>query len=816
MMALAEEAAWRILSHPHLNHTQTLTAVQSLRLHAQGMRLQGGHEQLLRSLEKYGRVCEFLDQDANALGASSWHLSETFQCLLGMSMVYLQLQEYTRAEDCLGQAAVGLTQLQASGAAQQLQQPNEQLLDIVAELGHHPASATREISNRTLCLLGFILVSSSLAHYPHNLQYPGLLAWGSQPLSSEDLPTLLPPGNKDSVSLLHVEEATQTDDPQQVINNVRSLEHPAVKTSRNTVQTQEGTTPPSSSILPGQSAPGKGSAKTSEPKQHSGRNLFFAALMAILVLVAFYSSPFLTDLYSGLSCSSTVTSDANATLVEESQPQQCQSFLLWKAIDAMNIFSSKEGGISELTIEMNNLRQRVRELEDEDQSKAGELQAMRKEKAALQVEREGHNEKVRSLEEKLHEKDLQHKKLEETLALLEAQKLAREKELEDMFELNTGEQARKIRSDLEQKMNDQVSDVERRTKSELDNLRLEMQAAKKKNEELEQENKSLKGKISLSKEGELTNEIGNLNQSIQKLQEEDRRKSSALQAMREEKATLHEKMTKATAELEKANLLRQQAVKEAEEQKQNGLTHHQRIQRLEKDLTDSKAESIVVKKEKESIEQELRKLQSAAKTSLVSSYFDGAGGRKLSIGTVRSLGLHNSFTVSVWIKMKRFNRDTVSQLDNGILAQNVEQKHNCLHLMIRNGQPYMGFYGADARADYSLLLDKWYHVAFVYDRSKKQQLIYVDGVLVGSASVAQPVDNLNPVYLSEYANKRGLDGDMAGMRIHRKALSAEDISKERSKPLSSLVWAQDEKGKWKDITPEALKQELRFVEVPLN
>ena len=52
----------------------------------------------------------------------------------------------------------------------------------------------------------------------------------------------------------------------QVTDNVRSLERPAKKTSKNAVQTQtqEGTTPPGSSNLRVQSAPGKSSANTSK------------------------------------------------------------------------------------------------------------------------------------------------------------------------------------------------------------------------------------------------------------------------------------------------------------------------------------------------------------------------------------------------------------------------------------------------------------------------------------------------------------------------------------------------------------------------
>eukprot|EP01031_Cornospumella_fuschlensis_P026277 gene26277-31742_t len=576
-----------------------------------------GYASTGRSLEKYGRVCEFLDQDANALGASSCHLLETFQCLLGMSMVYLQLQEYTRAEDCLGQAAVGLTQLQASGAAQQLQKLSEQLLDIVAELGHHPASATREISNRTLCLLGFLFLHSQLAsnNCQRGLHYTELLAaMGNRPLSTEDLSSLLLPGRKESVASLNIKQATHgpikqdTDGPREAITSASSSD-------------------PLAKMVP----------------DNSGHGIEAA-------------------IYRG----------SSFPAVRGSSAESC---------------SAK-------------------------------------------------TRKVQSAEQASRKIDGAHQ------------------------ETNSSPSSEKLAGIAHNKAGQGQEDTT------LPNRSLPL--------------------------GQSASGNNTLETRKSKAKEQNYRNLFLVLLMAIAVCYRSPSLTDLYSGLSCSNIANSSA---------NATVVEQR------NLTDTVAEVVVVK---ESLEPELQKPQSVATIRLVSAYFDWAAGRSLSsVGTVQSLGLHNSFTVSVWLKMKHFNLDKAAQLDK-------VENNNCLNLSVRNGQPYIFFYGADSREHHPLLLDKWYNVALVYDQGKQQQLIYVDGVLACSTSAAKPVNSLHPIYLSEYSAKRGLQGDMAGIRIFRKALTAADISEARVQSLpQGLLLAQNEKGEWRDITPHSLRRELQVVEVPL-
>ena len=56
----------------------------------------------------------------------------------------------------------------------------------------------------------------------------------------------------------------------------------------------------------------------------------------------------------------------------------------------------------------------------------------------------------------------------------------------------------------------------------------------------------------------------------------------------------------------------------------------------------------------------------------------------------------------------------------------------CLHIMIKAGVLYLGFYMDDAFGTTQLTTDVWYHVAFVYSRSLPIQLIYLNGRIEGS------------------------------------------------------------------------------------
>ncbi|CAF4635471.1 unnamed protein product, partial [Didymodactylos carnosus] len=62
----------------------------------------------------------------------------------------------------------------------------------------------------------------------------------------------------------------------------------------------------------------------------------------------------------------------------------------------------------------------------------------------------------------------------------------------------------------------------------------------------------------------------------------------------------------------------------------------------------------------------------------------------------------------------------------------------CLHFNIRSSKLYVGFYYDDTAAGTTLELNQWYHVSFVYDYSIKKQYVYLNGILDGANTPAEP------------------------------------------------------------------------------
>lgn len=132
-------------------------------------------------------------------------------------------------------------------------------------------------------------------------------------------------------------------------------------------------------------------------------------------------------------------------------------------------------------------------------------------------------------------------------------------------------------------------------------------------------------------------------------------------------------------------------------------------------------------------------------------------GTNISIGAAHQLPLANhSFSVLAWVYIVRHNVGHGG--DNCILGCN-DFRENCgLHLVVRNGQPYMGFYGNDTCSPDVLLIDKWYHLSFVYDLEARTQAIYVNGKLSVASGGHPPLNGTTNILISEYANGRGLNG----------------------------------------------------------
>eukprot|EP00485_Elphidium_margaritaceum_P017813 CAMPEP_0202726746 /NCGR_PEP_ID=MMETSP1385-20130828/184770_1 /ASSEMBLY_ACC=CAM_ASM_000861 /TAXON_ID=933848 /ORGANISM="Elphidium margaritaceum" /LENGTH=474 /DNA_ID=CAMNT_0049392973 /DNA_START=42 /DNA_END=1467 /DNA_ORIENTATION=+ len=234
------------------------------------------------------------------------------------------------------------------------------------------------------------------------------------------------------------------------------------------------------------------------------------------------------------------------------------------------------------------------------------------------------------------------------------------------------------------------------------------------------------------------------------------------------------------------------------------------------------------------------------------------------IDTVQNLSLNGaSFTVELWLYLLKYNTHSQTQNDNNIVGCSYGSNNGWLHINIRNGRPYFGFYFNDDDDDdeddddeddeddddedddeymdsddeeqarrlqeleykighrppmeeliekrilYKKAIDMtpviqneannlqhvitkrntdasdtvklrcWTHLAFVYDKKKRQQIIYINGerVAVGHNKTALSAENNNVVYFSNYAGGRVLNGVVKNVRMWNSAQGGDEINR---------------------------------------
>ena len=94
---------------------------------------------------------------------------------------------------------------------------------------------------------------------------------------------------------------------------------------------------------------------------------------------------------------------------------------------------------------------------------------------------------------------------------------------------------------------------------------------------------------------------------------------------------------------------------------------------------------------------------------------------------------NRSFTVEMW-----FYCTDLTHNNQGLFGQyQYPNTSHYLHYQIRYNKTYLGFYSNDVPGSIEIEINTWYHVAFIYDFSLSQQLIYLKGILDGKKGSAQ-------------------------------------------------------------------------------
>jgi DNA-binding SARP family transcriptional activator len=100
------------------------------------------------------------------------------------------------------------------------------------------------------------------------------------------------------------------------------------------------------------------------------------------------------------------------------------------------------------------------------------------------------------------------------------------------------------------------------------------------------------------------------------------------------------------------------------------------------------------------------------------------------IGYPEKYGIrNNSFTVSAWFKLNVLDMNS----EYSILGTHEGVFRKGLHLVIRQGRPYFGFYGNDLWADRVVSPNEWVHIVYRYNYFNGEQAIYVNGQNVGAS-----------------------------------------------------------------------------------
>ncbi|MGI0494679.1 LamG-like jellyroll fold domain-containing protein [Alkalinema pantanalense CENA528] len=96
----------------------------------------------------------------------------------------------------------------------------------------------------------------------------------------------------------------------------------------------------------------------------------------------------------------------------------------------------------------------------------------------------------------------------------------------------------------------------------------------------------------------------------------------------------------------------------------------------------------------------------------------------IELGSADELGLRDrDFLVEVWVNLP----STVG--DRSLLGTDILKANEGLHLIIRNGKPYFGFFGNDTAGQTVINPNTWYHLAFRYTKATGEQAIFVNGEL---------------------------------------------------------------------------------------
>ena len=151
--------------------------------------------------------------------------------------------------------------------------------------------------------------------------------------------------------------------------------------------------------------------------------------------------------------------------------------------------------------------------------------------------------------------------------------------------------------------------------------------------------------------------------------------------------------------------------------------------------------------------------------------FDGGPGYLKTNLPVGAAGFNGSFTASAWVYMNDVSGD------QAIFGNSTQANSTGLHLMVRSGQPHLGFYGDDLRASQTLEANQWYYLTFQYDANSKTQRIFLDGEQIATGTAKAGFSGTKNLDIGKTfdSSSKYFNGKMKGISITDGVLTQSEI-----------------------------------------
>ena len=152
-----------------------------------------------------------------------------------------------------------------------------------------------------------------------------------------------------------------------------------------------------------------------------------------------------------------------------------------------------------------------------------------------------------------------------------------------------------------------------------------------------------------------------------------------------------------------------------------------------------------------------------------------------------TLSLYNhDFTVTAWVNAAAFSGLGGYGGDWALLGNQdgPVAGSNGLHLALRSGQPYMGFFGNDMGGGVGLSLNTWYHITWRYDKAAGQMALFLDGVQINSQGGHAPFIGTGSTFIGRccetWDSPRYAKGLIDEVKIFDRPLTPAEIGAEAS------------------------------------